>query len=376
MAAKNIVVIGGGPAGLAFATFWKRRHGADRVHVVEQNAPDATFGFGVVFSDRALDFLRASDPPTHDLIAPALETWSGITLDHKGERIEIDGIGFTAVGRLRLLKLMRERAASVGVDVRYNTAMPPEHGALDAADLVVVADGVNSAHRNAAADAFGCTMELSTNRFAWFGTTKRFETLTQTFVHSDLGTFNAHHYRYAPDMSTFIVECGAATFARAGFAGKTEDETKAICERVFTATLDGHPLLANRSIWRQFPHICCERWSHGNRVLMGDALRTAHFSIGSGTRLAIEDAIALADALDEANGEVDAGLALYQAKRNPPVEKLVKAARASARWYDDFATHMQLSPRDFAMSYIQRTGRVDPARLAQLSPQFAAKFAG
>lgn len=371
----NIVVIGGGPAGLAFATLWKRRHGADRVHVVEQNAPDATFGFGVVFSDRALDFLRASDASTHDLIAPALETWSGITLVHKGERIEIDGIGFTAVGRLHLLKLMRERAASVGVDVRYNTTIAPEHGALAAADLVVLADGVNSAHRQAAAEAFGVRIEQSANRFAWFGTTKRFETLTQTFVRPELGAFNAHHYRYAPAMSTFIVECDAATFERVGFAAKSEDETKAICERVFAETLDGHPLIANRSIWRQFPHIRCERWSVGNRVLMGDALRTAHFSIGSGTRLAIEDAIALADALDEAEGDVAAGLALYEAKRRPPVERLVAAARQSARWYDDFAAHMSLAPRDFAMSYIQRTGRVDPVRLAETSPRFAAKYA-
>ncbi len=375
MPAKNIVVIGGGPAGLAFATLWKRRHGADRVHVVEQNAPDATFGFGVVFSDRALDFLKASDPSTHDLIAPSLETWSGITIDHGGERIEIDGIGFTAVGRLRLLTLMRQRAQATGVDVRYGTTLAPDHGALDAADLVVVADGVNSTHRHAAADAFGYNMELSGNRFAWFGTTKRFETLTQTFVPSDLGAFNAHHYRYAPDMSTFIVECDAATFERVGFAGKSEGETKAICERVFAASLDGHPLIANRSIWRQFPHIWCERWSHGNRVLLGDALRTAHFSIGSGTRLAIEDAIALADALDEADGDVAAGLAIYEAKRKPPVEKLVKAARQSAGWYDDFAAHMTLPPREFALSYIQRTGRVDPVRLAQLSPKFAARYA-
>jgi 2-polyprenyl-6-methoxyphenol hydroxylase-like FAD-dependent oxidoreductase len=205
------------------------------------------------------------------------------------------------------------------------------------------------------------------NKFGWFGTTRRFETLTQTFVENEDGSFNAHHYRHAPAMSTFVVECDAATWERAGFAAMNESDTLTYCEEVFAGALGGHRLVSNKSVWRNFPNLRSVRWSAGNVVLIGDALRTAHFSIGSGTRLAMEDAIALAKALHEHPGNA---LAAFETARRPIVEKLVAAADASAEWYERFAEHMRLAPRDFAWSYIQRSGRIDPARLRKISPKF------
>src|SRR5258705_5703743 len=212
------------------------------------------------------------------------------------------------------------------------------------------------------------------NQFVWYGTTRRFETLSQTFVPDEAGAFNAHHYRYAPGMSTFIVETDAATWARAGFARMDEAATRVYCERVFARELGGHPLVANRSIWRQFPRIVNARWSAGNRVLVGDAAHTAHFSIGSGTRLAFEDAIALAGALRDAPGDVPAALSAYEAARRPIVDKIIAAADASAEWYERFAEHIRLAPWDLAWSYIQRSGRVDVEHLQQVSPRFVAGY--
>jgi 2-polyprenyl-6-methoxyphenol hydroxylase-like FAD-dependent oxidoreductase len=367
----RIAVLGGGPAGLYFAYLRKRRHPADAVAVFEQNPHDATFGFGVVFSDRALDFLRADDPDTAGLVAPCMETWADLALVHRGERIAIDGVGFSAIGRLELLQLLQRQAASVGVELRYDQAVRSVEELSDA-DLVVGADGVNSLVRREHEAGFGASLSWLDNKFAWFGTTKPFETLTQTFVETALGTFNAHHYRYAPAMSTFIVECDPATWARAGFGRMGEDEAKAVCEEAFAEALDGHPLISNRSVWRNFPWVSNERWSFRNRVLLGDALHTAHFSIGSGTRLAMEDAIALAKALEEERGDVPAGLAAYEAARRPIVEKLVAASRTSAAWYERFPEHMRLSPLDFAFSYITRSGRVDKDRLRATAPRFMA----
>jgi 2-polyprenyl-6-methoxyphenol hydroxylase-like FAD-dependent oxidoreductase len=217
------------------------------------------------------------------------------------------------------------------------------------------------------------SLSYSSNKFAWFGTGKTFDTLSQTFVETELGVFNAHHYRYSNSMSTFLVECDRATWLRYGFAEKTTEQAKQICERVFADTLDGHPLISNKSVWRNFPWMWNEQWSFRNTALIGDALHTAHFSIGSGTRLAMEDAIALVKALERAGG-IPAALALYQAERKPIVEKLVAAARTSAGWYERFAEHMQLPPLDFAMSYITRSGRIDPARLRAMSPAFMARY--
>ena len=368
----RIAILGAGPAGLYLSYLIKRRDRDADVTVIEQNAPDATFGFGVVFSDRALEFLREDDEGTYAAFAPHMEFWHDMTLNLRGEHVVIDGIGFAAIGRLHLLQLLQARAASVGVAPVYRRTVK-NLNELAGFDLVVGADGVNSLLRRALAQELGATVRLLDNRFAWFGTTQRFETLSHTFIETEEGAFNAHHYRYAPDASTFIVEMNAATFAALGFAQMDEAAARSACERLFAEALGGHALISNNSIWRQFPIVQNERWSHGNYVLIGDALHTAHFSIGSGTRLAMEDAIALDKAL-AAHSNVPAALAAYEAARRPILEKLVAGANGSAGWYEHFAEHMRLSPVDFAMSYLTRSGRVDLERLRKLSPKFVERY--
>ncbi len=368
----RIAILGAGPAGLYLSYLIKRRAPNADVTVIEQNAPDATFGFGVVFSERALEFLRADDEGTYATIVPHMESWDDMTLSLRGERVVIDGIGFSAIGRLHLLRLLQARAASVGVAPIYRRAVKSLDALADF-DLLVGADGINSLVRRTHEASFGASVRLLTNRFAWFGTEQRFETLTQTFVETERGAFNAHHYRHAAGMSTFVVETNEQTFARAGLAQMDETASRAACERIFAAILGGHPLVSNNSIWRQFPLVHNARWSHGNCVLLGDALHTAHFSIGSGTRLAMEDAIALDKAL-AAHREVPEALAAYEAARRPILEKLVAGANGSAQWYEHFAEHMRLAPTEFAMSYITRSGRIALERLRKLSPQFVARY--
>jgi 2-polyprenyl-6-methoxyphenol hydroxylase-like FAD-dependent oxidoreductase len=368
----RIAVIGGGPGGLYFAYLWKKRHPDADIDLFEQNAAGATWGFGVVFSDQALEFLRTDDPDTVDAITPRMERWNNITLNLRGESVEIDGVGFSSIGRLDLLTILQQRVRSVGVTPRYDTLIQSVEQ-LTGYDLIVAADGLNSMARRSFEGDFGSSVSYSANKFAWYGTTKRFETLSQTFVETELGAFNAHHYRYAPSMSTFLVECDLATWQRYGFADKTIEQSQAICEQVFAATLDGHRLVSNKSVWRNFPWIWNERWSFKNMVLIGDALHSAHFSIGSGTRLAIEDAIALTKAL-EAEEKISAGLNRYQSERQPIVKKLVTAALTSAGWYEKFPDRMKLGLMDFAYSYITRSGRIDDARLRAMSPGFMARY--
>jgi 2-polyprenyl-6-methoxyphenol hydroxylase-like FAD-dependent oxidoreductase len=368
----RIAVIGGGPGGLYFAYLWKKRHPDARIDLFEQNAAGATWGFGVVFSEQALEFLRADDPDTVEAIAPRMESWNNITLHLRGESVELDGVGFSSIGRLDLLGILQQRVRTVGVTPRYDTLIQ-SIDQLVGYDLIVAADGLNSLVRRSFEGDFGASVSYSANKFAWYGTAKRFETLSQTFVETDLGAFNAHHYRYSPGMSTFLVECDRATWQRYGFADKTVEESKAICEQVFADTLGGHLLLSNKSVWRNFPWIWNEHWSFKNMVLVGDALHSAHFSIGSGTRLAIEDVIALVKAL-EAERDIAAALARYEAERKPIVRKLVTAARTSAGWYEKFPEHMKLGLMDFAYSYITRSGRIDDARLRAMSPLFMARY--
>ncbi len=368
---KRIEIVGGGPAGLYTAVLMRKAWPEAKIRVSEQNGPDDTFGFGVVFSDTALDFLKADDPQIHDLITPAMERWRNMTLNVGGEQVTLDGVGFSAVGRLELLKILQKRVLELGIEVRFNHQIED----IDAieADIIVGADGLNSLVRQSDEAGFGVTIDYFDNRFAWFGTPKRFETLTQTFISTDKGSFNAHHYRYEPEMSTFIVECDAATFDAYGFGNKNEEESARLCEGIFADTLQGAPLVINRSIWRRFPRLWCKNWVSGNRVLMGDAVHTAHFSIGSGTRLAFDDAIALVKALQN-EATVEAGLARYQAERPPIAKKIVDAANTSATWYESFPEKMKLEPLDFAYDYLQRSGRVDSTRLRHLSPAFVETY--
>ena len=367
----QINIIGAGPAGLYAAILLKRMREDLEVRVFEQNPKGATFGFGVVFSDQALDFLRADDPETADLIEPHMQRWSDIVINHAGERIAIDGIGFAGIGRLELLKLLQARAADLGVHPTYDTRID-SLDALPPADLTIAADGLNSLVRKSAPEAFGESISHLDNRFVWYGADREFDALTQTFIDTPHGPMNAHHYSYAPGRATFIIEMGPDTFARSGFADMEEPAYRAECEALFADHLRGARLIPNNSTWRQFPNLTCSTWHDGTCVLVGDALHTAHFSIGSGTRLALEDVIALAGALRDVDWDVARALPAYQAAREPILTKILRAAHASAAWYEDFGAHMQRDPWPFALSYIRRAGRLDAARLSRLAPAFTA----
>jgi 2-polyprenyl-6-methoxyphenol hydroxylase-like FAD-dependent oxidoreductase len=373
----RIAVIGAGAAGLLFSLLIKRRFPAWVVETFEQNAEGATYGFGVVFSDGALAFLERDEPELSRTIEAAMERWPMQRLVHRDERVEVDGNGFSAIGRLKLQEVLQGLCRRAGVTIRYGRTIS-SLDELAEADLAVGADGSNSTVRSALAAQFAPGVELLTNRFAWYGTAQPFDCLTLTFRGSEHGDFVAHHYRHSPSMSTFVVECGEATWRRAGLDRMSDAESKTYCEGVFAADLGGYALESNKSVWRQFPLVRNERWAarrspSGYAVLLGDALRTVHFSIGSGTRLAFEDAIALDRAFAECGDDVPRALAAFERERRPVVEKLLTAANASSYWYEKFSEKMKLAPRQLAYDYMTRSGRMSDERLRAQAPKFMAR---
>ncbi len=369
----KVSIIGAGPAGLYLACLLRRGGGDHEIRIVEQNARDSTFGFGVAFSQRALELLRRQDEETWAAVWPDLEFWNDSVVSLNGESVRIDGMGYAGIGRLRLLQVMQEQARQLGIRPDYGRVVRSPEEFADS-DLIVGADGANSVIRNSGQQRFGANLSQFNNRFAWFGTRRRFDALTHTFLEAGHGAFNAHHHRHAADMSTFVVEVDEATFFRCGFESMGPEKSQALCESIFASVLNGESLISNKSIWRRFPRVSNRNWWSGNRVLLGDALHTAHFSIGSGTRMAMEDALALAAALNRHTDDVPAALMEFEQARRPDAERLVTAADASAQWYEKFAKHMRLPLMEFAMSYVTRSGRVDVDRLRRSSGAFMAAY--
>jgi anthraniloyl-CoA monooxygenase len=353
----RIVCIGGGPAGLYLAILMKKADPAHEVTVLERNRPDDTFGFGVVFSDATLGTFARADPETHAQITRAFAHWDDIDIHYGDQVLTSTGHGFCGMSRQALLDILRRRGEDLGVGFRFQTEVADLDGFGDA-DLIVAADGVNSTIRTRYAAHFGPETDVRPNRFVWLGTTVPFSAFTFLFTEDAHGLWRVHAYRYEGTGSTFIVETTEATWRRAGLDAASEDDTLAFCERLFARELAGHRLLKNRSLWRSFPTVRNRRWAWNNVVLLGDAAHTAHFSIGSGTKLAMEDAIALAEALGR-RGEVAGALAAYEVERRPVVEATQRAAQVSLEWFEATERyHGRLAPVQFAFSLLTRSLRV------------------
>ncbi|WP_366554999.1 bifunctional salicylyl-CoA 5-hydroxylase/oxidoreductase [Aquibaculum sediminis] len=365
----RIAIVGGGPAGLYFAILMKKRHPAYEVTVYERNRAGDTFGWGVVFSDRTLENLEGADEPSQRRVLDAFAHWDDIDIHFKGRVITSGGHGFCGIARRRLLAILQERAAELGVELRFETEIAGAvQEALPQADLIVAADGINSRVRQAHAEHFQPDIELRKCKFVWLGTRKLFEAFTFLFEETQWGWFQAHAYRFDREHSTFIVETREETWRAAGLDQADAAATIEFCERLFAPYLDGHGPMANSrhrrgSDWISFPRISNETWVKDNIVLMGDAAHSAHFSIGSGTKLALEDAIALARHLDTGEGSLTDRLAAYEAERRVEVLRLQSAARNSTEWFENVARYASLEPEQFAYALLTRSQRVSHENL-------------
>jgi anthraniloyl-CoA monooxygenase len=376
-ARMKVHVIGAGPAGLYFAILMKQAWPATRITVFERNRPDDTFGFGVVFSDQTLDTFESYDRESYRAITGHFAYWDDIEIHFRGTTHRIGGNGFCGCSRTTLLKILGRRARSLGVEIKYQSEISPLDPALREADLVVAADGINSRMRETFADRFKPSVDVRPNFFSWMGSTRPFDAFTFFFRETEHGIFIAHCYQYEPDRSTWITETDPITFKRAGLDRLDEAASARFVENLFAEELQGHRLITNRSVWRNFPTIRCERWVADNVVLIGDAKASAHFSIGSGTKLAMEDGIALYEAFRAtaargslSGSDVAPALAHFEASRREEVEKTQHSADVSLVWFEHVDRFWNMDPTRFAFGLMTRSKAITYDNLALRAPHF------
>ncbi len=379
----KILCVGGGPAGLYFGLLMKQQDPSHEITIFERNRPDDTFGFGVVFSERTLSYLQNGDEGVYQEVSRRCQTWDPIEVHFKGQTLCCGGNGFSAISRRRLLTILQSRALAVGVNIRFSTEFD-DLSLLKHYDLVVAADGVNSLIRRTFAQQFRPTIQVGAAKYVWFGTTKLFQALTFLFEENEHGIFGVHAYPYDEQTSTFIVETDEEVWHRAGLdrivektlaPGKSDLVSMAYCQQLFAQYLDGHELLANNSRWHNFRRVRNEIWHHEHIVLLGDAAHTAHFSVGSGTRMAMEDALALSQALSERH-DLAAAFEAYEWVRRPEVERIQRASLPSQAWWEDFRRYKHFAPEQFVFNFLTRNPRITSDKLEQRDPRFVTRING
>ncbi|MDM0012803.1 FAD-dependent monooxygenase [Variovorax sp. J22P168] len=370
----KIRIVGGGPAGLFYAYLMKRDDPSHDIRVYERDAEDATYGWGVVFSDVALAFVRDIAPELYEAMTERQEVFDEMAVVHRGVQVRLAHNTFHRMSRIDLLGALHAHCRAVGVAIEFERRVDDVGDAFADADLIVAADGANSALRSRYAEQFGPSLDERPNLLAWYGTTRLFDPLSLIFRQNPDGLAIAHTYRYSRTHSTFLVEVDPATFERAGLARMDEARSMAWCEKVFAEDLEGHALLSNKSNWFRYTIVKNRNWHWKNIVLIGDALRTGHPSVGSGTRLAMQDSIALFEAYRECGADVPKMLEAFVRIRQPGSDSLQKAAIKSCEWYEDLAPRLPLDPISFAYDYVTRSGRVDHADVRARDPELAAAY--
>lgn len=370
----KIAVIGAGPAGLYFSLLAKKHDPSHDIQVYEQNPQGATYGWGVVFSDIGLSFLKEADPEFFAEFTAHHEKCDYMEVVHRGTHVQIHSNHFSRTARIDMLNTLQRACERVGVRIAYGRRIDDVQALARDVDLVIAADGGNSAVRKQFAEHFRPSFEKRRNKFAWYGTHQRFHPVSLIFRETPQGVFIAHSYQYSPELSTFLVEVDPDTWQRAGLDKASEDESRRFCADVFRAELGSNDLLTNRSLWFEANIVKNERWTHGNIVLLGDALRTVHFSLGSGTRMAMQDAIALHRGVAAHPGDLLAAFAAFEAERRPASSSFQGAAAKSLDWYENVADKLHLDPVSFAYDYMRRTGQVSHDDLKQRDPHFTAAY--